>query len=130
MVRRDVFDRVGQFDECFSGGDIAWNHRAQSAGVPILYAEEVCVGHPARRSLRDILRKKRRTAGSASPDTPLANVVLECIKPPLRRLMLLRRKRVSWSEALIVFFILWAGRIVRAQELSLLRLGLKNPSRT
>ncbi|HWT11949.1 MAG TPA: glycosyltransferase [Allosphingosinicella sp.] len=130
LVARAVFDSVGPFDQWFSGADLAWNRRAQAAGVPILYAEEVRVAHPARRSVRDIFRKKRRAAGSIRDDISLGTVVVEAIKPPVRRLVMLRRKGVRWKHALPIFMILWVGRILRAQEVGFVRLGLKQPNRS
>lgn len=129
LVERSVFDRVGPFDLCYSGGDLAWNRRAQAAGVPILFREEVCVGHPARMSVRDILRKKRRAAGSLGGEVPLRRLAIEAAKPPVRRMMMLRRNGVGWREAVSIFAILWVGRAVRLQEAAFVRWGLKKPNR-
>lgn len=61
FVRRAAIELVGGFDErYFSGGDIEWGQRAQRAGLRILYADDVVVGHPARKSYRALLRKARR----------------------------------------------------------------------
>jgi GT2 family glycosyltransferase len=130
MVERSVFDRVGPFDLRFSGGDLAWNSRAQAAGVPILFREEVAVGHPARRSVRDILRKKRRAAGSLGRGVSLGRLALEAVKPPVRRVMMLRSRGVGWKEAVPIFAILWLGRAVRLQEAAFVRWGLKKPNRS
>lgn len=130
MVERAVFDRVGPFDLCFSGGDLLWNRRAQAAGVPILFREEVSVGHPARRSVRDILRKKRRAAGSLRREVPLGRLAVEALKPPVRRVMMLRSRGVGWKEAVPIFAILWLGRAIRLQEAAFVRWGLKKPNRS
>ena len=130
IVARDVFDRVGPFDPCLSGGDVRWGRRAQAAGVPIQYVEDVEVAHPARRNLADILRKRRRTGGSLPRNVSVPRFLFERIKPPLGRLRALRREGVGMSEALFVFGVHWAARLVEAQELSLVRLGLRRPSRS
>lgn len=130
LVPRSVFEAVGPFEERMSGGDFEWNRRAGAAGIPIVYREDVKVGHPARRSLREIFRKKRRTAGSSYRDVSLRLVVSECFKPPLRRFMMLRQDRVPLNEALLVFLILWAGRFVRAYEILLVRCGARKPTRS
>src|SRR5688500_8808816 len=65
IVARNVFDQVGPFNPALvSGGDTEWGERAHRAGVPIRYDERVRVAHPARRTLAEIIRKKRRVAGS------------------------------------------------------------------
>ena len=130
MVERAVFDAVGPFDQCFSGGDLAWNRRAQGLGVPILFRDEVGVGHPARKSVRDILRKKRRAAGSLRAEVSLGRLALEVAKPPVRRVMMLRRRGVAWKEALPIFGILWLGRVIRLQEAAFVRWRLKKPNRS
>ena len=130
MVARSVFDRIGRFEEYYSGGDFVWNKQAQAAGVPILYDAGVTVRHPARRGIREIFKKRRRTAGSIRREIPTHRFVLERLKPPLRRLIMLRQQRVSWTDAIVLFLILWAARLAQALELSLVRLGVKKPSRS
>ena len=64
FTRRDLFEHTGGFEErLFSGGDAEWCQRVHSSGGEILYAEDVMVRHPARRSLRELMRQRRRTAG-------------------------------------------------------------------
>lgn len=61
---RAVFDRVGLFDQSLkSGGDGEWTARAVARGIPLFYSEEAVVGHPARSSIGDHVRKLRRTTG-------------------------------------------------------------------
>jgi GT2 family glycosyltransferase len=55
FVRRDVFDRVGEFRSGISE-DVEWSHRATSLGVPLHHVPGAVVGHPARRSRDDLLR--------------------------------------------------------------------------
>lgn len=130
LVARSLFDRVGRFEELYSGGDFAWNKQAQAAGVPILYDGSIKVRHPARRGIGEIFRKRRRTAGSIRREIPTHRFVLQRLKPPLRRLIMLRREKVAWKDAIVLFLILWAARLIQAQELSLVRLGVKKPSRS
>jgi cellulose synthase/poly-beta-1,6-N-acetylglucosamine synthase-like glycosyltransferase len=59
----EVFERVGLFNETLlSGGDREWGQRVAAAGYPLLYAHNVIVQHPARRSLTQFLHKLTRTA--------------------------------------------------------------------
>ena len=65
VVRRSVLEHVGPFnDAVLSGGDMEWNDRATKAGEPILFAEDVVVGHPARKSLSEHVTKARRIEGA------------------------------------------------------------------
>lgn len=58
----DVFTTTGLFDQsALSGGDIEWGERAASSQSKIVYAPEVVVGHPSRKSLLDLAKKRRRT---------------------------------------------------------------------
>ena len=127
LVARTVFDQVGPFDHCLSGGDARWGRKAAAAGVPIRYEDDVSVRHPARRSVREIFRKSRRTAGSSPRD---ARFFLKIMKPPISSIARFRREGLSRAEALIVFSIFWASRLIQAQEFSLVRLRLKRPNRS
>ena len=64
LTFKPVFEHVGLFDDAVkSGGDIEWGQRAFAAGYPIIYAHDVRVAHPARRSLREIYKKIVRVIG-------------------------------------------------------------------
>ncbi len=64
IAPQEAFDRVGPFDqEMLSGSDGEWCQRAVSAGVPLVYSEAAAVAHPARASLSEVMRKRRRTVG-------------------------------------------------------------------
>lgn len=58
------FRAVGLFDESlFSGGDLDWGWRAIRLGIPVYYAENVVVKHPARNRLAALIKKRRRVIG-------------------------------------------------------------------
>ena len=64
FTTRNTFDRVGLFDEqLMSGGDQKWGHRLQAQGLAQQYADDVCVVHPARRTLGQLFQKTVRVAG-------------------------------------------------------------------
>ena len=64
FTRREVFARVGPFDESlYSLGDRDWGRRVFEAGFAQRYAEAARVRHPARRSVGALLRRARRMAG-------------------------------------------------------------------
>jgi glycosyltransferase involved in cell wall biosynthesis len=61
---RSVIQQVGGFNqELKSGGDLDWGRRVYDAGYQQIYAENVCVAHPARASLNQIRQKVVRLAG-------------------------------------------------------------------
>ena len=57
---RAVFDSVGNFLGAKMAEDADWCYRARAAGYKIGYAENSVVGHPARKSWRELLGKWRR----------------------------------------------------------------------
>ncbi|RMF65025.1 MAG: glycosyltransferase [Cyanobacteria bacterium J069] len=59
LVSRTVFDAVGGFRQSVSE-DKDWCHRAIAAGYSLIYQDDVCVGHPARRSWGELVRKWQR----------------------------------------------------------------------
>lgn len=65
FVRRDVFDRVGVFnDRLLSGGDSDWGMRASKMGYDIVYNPDAIVEHPTRARVNELFRKARRVTGS------------------------------------------------------------------
>ena len=61
---RGVIDKVGPFDQTLkSSGDREWGQRVFSAGYEQIYADDVCVAHPARHSLEQLHKKVVRIIG-------------------------------------------------------------------
>ncbi|AWL11239.1 Glycosyltransferase AglI [Saliniradius amylolyticus] len=66
FTSRAVIDQVGSFNtSLYSGGDLEWGTRLKTASIPVNYASEVRVCHPARQRLEQLTRKIRRTVGGA-----------------------------------------------------------------
>ncbi|QNL51627.1 glycosyltransferase [Olivibacter sp. SDN3] len=65
LVKKSLFLEVGLFDgNKKSGEDFGWNWRAnERVDNRLVYAKDVIVRHPARRTLREIGQKKRRVFG-------------------------------------------------------------------
>ncbi|WP_346795482.1 glycosyltransferase [Halomonas sp. Bachu 37] len=60
------FETVGLFnDSLMSGGDNEWGWRAKEKGIPIVYAPEVVVNHPARADIKSMLKKRKRILGGS-----------------------------------------------------------------
>jgi GT2 family glycosyltransferase len=61
LVRREVFEDVGQFDgRLISGGDREFGERVHEAGYDQGYAENATVYHPARTSFESLAKKNFR----------------------------------------------------------------------
>jgi glycosyltransferase involved in cell wall biosynthesis len=64
FTARSVMEAIGKFDASLkSGGDFEWAKRVYAHGYQQVYADEVCVAHPARSSLSQLQKKTRRIAG-------------------------------------------------------------------
>ncbi|WGV27604.1 glycosyltransferase [Halotia branconii] len=92
---RCVFDNVGYFDSTLkSGGDRQWGQRVFAAGYEQVYADDVCVKHPARHSFLQLRKRIARLTGgkfdrmmSENPSLiDIAIDILETFKPPFRSL--------------------------------------------
>jgi glycosyltransferase involved in cell wall biosynthesis len=83
FARRKVFDTVGLFDATLkSGGDLEWGNRVWDAGYALIYADQVCVAHPARHSLRQLYKKRVRVLGginaiNENPSYNLSNALTD-----------------------------------------------------
>ncbi|MEM0965506.1 MAG: glycosyltransferase [Verrucomicrobiota bacterium] len=62
FVSRLLFEEVGGFSEMTSGSDVDFSNRAVSAGAEFAYARDMCVGHPARSTQREVIKKIDRVA--------------------------------------------------------------------
>lgn len=64
FVRREVFERVGTFDETLmSGGDKEWGQRLTRAGGRVVYADDAVVAHAARTTRAELGTKIARLVG-------------------------------------------------------------------
>lgn len=136
-VARSIFDAVGPFNESLaSGGDTEWGERAHARGVPIHYDERVAVAHPARRSLAEVIRKKRRLAGSIAQrkSYPTWRYFLYRLLPPFRNyyrnFIRFRRGPIHPLDGIILFFVHWLGQLAEGQEFLFVRKGWKRPNRS
>lgn len=63
-VRSSAFRTVGPFnDGLLSSGDREWGNRLIAAGYVLRYAGQCTVVHPARRTIRSLVDKRRRIEG-------------------------------------------------------------------
>jgi len=63
LVKRRVFESLKGFDsDVKSGGDWEFTERAVSKGFKMVYGDGVVVKHPARKSVKEIMKKQKRFA--------------------------------------------------------------------
>lgn len=62
FVRNNVFNSLRGFDNVKSGGDWEFTERAVKKGHLMLYGDDVVVKHPARKTVKKILKKQKRFA--------------------------------------------------------------------
>lgn len=86
FVRREMFDCYGEFcSDLISGGDFEFGRRLTSAGEKMTYALEAVVKHPARDTLRAILKKTLRVTEG---ERQLARLGLSTRRRPWWRLLI------------------------------------------
>ncbi|MEO1378219.1 MAG: glycosyltransferase family A protein, partial [Cyanobacteria bacterium J06635_10] len=107
---REVFDDIGLFKSTLkSGGDREWGRRVFSAGYIQSYAEDVCIEHPARYSLKQLLQRNERISGglhdiNTGADSKLQGIILEIkdilfeLPPPIRRI-----KKIFYADLSLPF---------------------------
>src|SRR5690606_8132565 len=122
FVKRSVFEIVGQFNESLmSGGDIEWNQRATQLGVPLLFSDEVRVAHPARKSIKDLIRKFRRVVGGgfmrAKNSGNAFRYILWHFIPPVRYGNVLIQDGKKAHEIVFACFIFWALKVSMVLEI-------------
>lgn len=60
ICAREVFRAAGEFSTSGVSEDVEWCARARACGYRLAYAADAAVGHPARRSWPDLVKKTRR----------------------------------------------------------------------
>lgn len=64
FTSKKVMDEVGCFDgSLISGGDVKWGNLVYQRGYAQIYAEDVYVAHPARRTFKELREKVIRVTG-------------------------------------------------------------------
>lgn len=134
---RRHFDDIGYFNsKLLSGGDTEWGLRATSAGLPIVYAADVVVAHPARCGLRELLTKRRRLAAAAlnvraaRSRSGLFILLLRGIMPPVQHCRaLVKRKDLTWDEKACALSMVYLLKVYGTWHRVLLLTGRRQPER-
>jgi GT2 family glycosyltransferase len=122
-----VYDEVGAFDQGLrSGGDREWGRRVRSSGYRVLYADDVRVWHPARRSFGQMLKKVLRVAQGAyrlekgdlaSQQAAMRRVCKELLPPRARLKALQSDERIAGGvQKAKVAFLMVLFHYVRVLE--------------
>lgn len=122
--RREVFSRVGLFDQnLMSGGDGEWGKRANAEGYEIAYLENCVVRHPTRGDLNDLIKKTRRMAGghvmisSKKGRGALCKCIVKGLFPPFgAALMALKNNTVPLSGKCKALFLAYYLKLVGFHE--------------
>lgn len=131
---RSVINEVDVFDHRLkSGGDVDWGERVFAAGYKQIYADDVCVAHPAKDSLAQLCKKMIRRAGGEydrkrKKGNSFHKTFIELIvdlRPPLKSIYLvLIDNRISGiKQKSNLIFIIVIMRYLKALEIIRLQLG-------
>jgi len=137
FAKRAVFDKVGLFDEIlYSGGDYEWGERAFADGCSITYGGDVIIHHPARKTVKELLKKARRVGGgsgntfSGNKSAAMKDYIL-LFKPDSFAVRMIKNygKGLSFIQKSKVFFLRFYIRHILKFEKLKVSLG-KQASRT
>lgn len=73
VLKADLEERVGFFEERFAGGDFEWSTRAVRCGMKLLFLEKALVYHPSRKTYKEILTREKRSAFGAGRHYRISN---------------------------------------------------------
>ena len=92
VVWREAFDRVGPFrPDMLSGGDVEWGRRAVARTLVTHYVASAIVYHPARFTLGQLLRHRKRIAGATRSHSGVAEKAAWATHSLVRRRGVLQR---------------------------------------
>lgn len=134
IAHKRTFDQVGNFDgDLKSCGDVQWGQRASKAGFDLVYADDVVVRHPAKRTIDSLMSRVRRIAGGVEdlqrehPTTthPMKTSLLRQLLPPINycKMVLRSARKESPINKLKIVGIVFAVRYLGTLERLRLRLG-------
>ena len=133
FTRRTIISEVGNFDESLkSNGDTDWCQRVYHAGYQTVYADEVCVKHPALQCLKSIYLRAQRWAGGlhdryAENHPPLQYLVHSFphdILPPIKKTwFFLDQRQLSILTRIQLIGIEWLVNYAKTFERVRLILG-------
>jgi glycosyltransferase involved in cell wall biosynthesis len=125
---KKVFERVGNFNSALkSNGDLEWGRRVFESGYQQVYAEDVCVAHPARSDWNQLYKRTIRLAGGIYDRGERAFIreIIFHLTPPLRFVVNAARNPhlKNWQQKLQAIAVMFFTRYITAWELCRLKMG-------
>ena len=85
LVRRSVFEAIGPFNgQLKSGGDWDWGQRLARAGFRMDYQSAAAIAHPPRRTLIELVRKRRRLEAGFREESQRPGALPDTHEPSFR----------------------------------------------
>ncbi|MEN2281232.1 glycosyltransferase [Algoriphagus sp. SE2] len=134
FTKKEVLDKVGLFKEnLLSGGDFEWTKRATGSGYKIGFGEQVEVFHPSRRTISQLVKKRRRTMGGMYirefkhySFRQKISYALFTMRP---HVTIFGYKGISIKKKFQLFFATWYVECLGVKEILLLDLKMKSVER-
>lgn len=137
LTWKQVIEKVGVFDATLkSSGDVEWCRRIFDAGYQQVYADEVCVQHPARTSWRELYKRTIRLVGGVydlhqkkNPNSPqnivFLSLLLKNLIPPLNFVVnsFLDERLKNLQQKIQVSLVMFLVRYISVWEIIRLRFG-------
>jgi GT2 family glycosyltransferase len=134
FIRRHVFEQIGFFKEdLLSGGDFDLTKRATKAGNKMEYGEEVVVLHPARKTIKQLVKKRKRTMGGMYirefKNYTLGQKISYALFTMRPHITIFGFKGLDLKQKFQLFFATWYVECLGVKEIFLLDLKLKSIER-
>lgn len=137
---KSVIKEVGYFRKTLkSGADVEWGNRTYWKKYKLVYADEACVLHPARRTIKEVCKKHARVVGGLYDiriyNKPLTTkgwfTFLKDDWPHLSdfKNIFLDERLSSYIEKAKVFFVMLLVKFTRTFEKTMLFFGKKSRRR-
>jgi glycosyltransferase involved in cell wall biosynthesis len=133
FTTKKIIDDIGVLDGTLkSGADFEWGKRIFAAKYKLIYANDVCVAHPARYSLSQIYKKYRRITGGNYDLTmkkgyPLKKFTADLIRELVRLKdfsnIFLDKRLNGVNQRIKVFIVMLIVKYAKISERIRLRLG-------
>jgi glycosyltransferase involved in cell wall biosynthesis len=132
---RSVIGKVGDFNaELLSSGDREWGNRVHSSGYKLIYSDNTIVGHPARRTLKELYSKHKRIITGHYKlnltDSSVKTLLAESVLPVSSMMRLMKYSKFRQIDGPInkgkVLFIFVFMRYLRVWQRLRLKLSFKS----
>jgi len=134
FVKKHIFEQIGFFKEdLLSGGDFDWTKRATGFGFKMEYGEEVVVLHPSRKTIKKLVKKRRRTMGGMYvrefKNYSLRQKIAFAMFTMRPHVTIFRYKGLGFKQKFQLFFATWYVECLGVKEMFLLDLKIKSAER-